>query len=125
MYVVPDRMKYIDYTDPYDIAPASFMLSKYAEYLVLFVSNTINITFELAKPPNPPQWKAILDPLETTTWMALMLAFVSATFFLTLISKPSWNNNPHIGVFDCKIQKLNVLYFSISQYLLQCLSSVL
>ena len=28
LFVVPDRMKYIDYTDPYDIEPASFMLSK-------------------------------------------------------------------------------------------------
>ena len=37
LYVVPDRMKYIDYTDPYDIAPASFMLSKYTEYLGLFI----------------------------------------------------------------------------------------
>ena len=28
LFMVPDRMKYIDYTDPYMIEYASFMLSK-------------------------------------------------------------------------------------------------
>ena len=28
LYIVPDRMKYIDYTDPYDIEYACFMLAK-------------------------------------------------------------------------------------------------
>ena len=69
MFVVPDRMKYIDYTDPYDIEPASFMLSR----LQSIVMNYLNIfmTNASAKSPNPPQWKAILHPLQTSTWLCL------------------------------------------------------
>ena len=32
VYMIPDRMQYIDYTDPYLIEYASFMLSKISEF---------------------------------------------------------------------------------------------
>ena len=35
LFMVPDRMKYIDYTDPYMIEYASFMLSKKYFWILL------------------------------------------------------------------------------------------
>ena len=67
LFVVPDRMKYIDYTDPYMIEYASFMLSKKK----VFLNNLSRIIILLAKPPNPPQWFRILQPLQTSTWIGI------------------------------------------------------
>ena len=40
--MVPDRMKYIDYTDPYMIEYASFMLSK---YMVTYTTKLLPFSF--------------------------------------------------------------------------------
>ena len=58
-------MKYIDYTDPYMIEYASFMLSK------IFLILSFVIKDFLAKPPNPPQWLRILQPLQKSTWIGI------------------------------------------------------
>ena len=67
LFMVPDRMKYIDYTDPYLIEYASFMLSiRSFNCCVLFL-----LTIYSAKPPNPPQWLRILQPLQTSAWIGI------------------------------------------------------
>ena len=55
-----------------------------------------------AKPPTPPQWKALVWPLQTDTWLGLAAAFVSATLVLSALSRPRWNGNPHFEWADCK-----------------------
>ena len=67
LFMVPDRMKYIDYTDPYTIEYASFMLSMIFE-LFCFI---VKFKLSSAKPPNPPQWLRILQPLQTSTWIGI------------------------------------------------------
>ena len=44
----------------------------------------------------------MLWPLQTSTWLCLGAAFLSATLVLTLISRAPWNEDPHFDVFDCK-----------------------
>ena len=66
LFMVPDRMKYIDYTDPYLIEYASFMLSMISKF---FCSLLFKISS--AKPPNPPQWLRILQPLQTSAWIGI------------------------------------------------------
>ena len=82
--MVPDRMKYIDYTDPYMIEYASFMLSKYR------VTNTTKLYFHFhfsAKPPNPPQWLRILQPLQTSTWIGMNKTIVKLQTHLPILRK--------------------------------------
>ena len=59
-------MKYIDYTDPYMIEYASFMLS-----IIFFIFSFAIKDCLLAKPPNPPQWLRILQPLQQSTWIGI------------------------------------------------------
>ena len=42
LFMVPDRMKYIDYTDPYTIEYASFMLSMIFELFCFIVKTLVS-----------------------------------------------------------------------------------
>ena len=62
-----------------------------------------------AKPPTPPQWKALVWPLQTDTWLGLGIAFVSATLFLSALSRASGNGNPHFEWADCKSTRFQMV----------------
>ena len=60
------------------------------------------LLYPAAKPPTPPQWKALVWPLQTDTWLGLGAAFISATLVLSALSRPGWNGNPHFEWADCE-----------------------
>ena len=101
MYVYYFRMKYIDYTDPYDIEYACFMLSK---------------------PPPIPQWQAITHPLHLYTWLAVFAAFITVTIVLAGMTRGDWNEDPHFQVAHCKILSMHINQsFSFLQLQILCL----
>ena len=69
MFMIPDRMKYIDYTIPYTIDHASFMLSKFSYNTILGTRYVYYSKLFPEKPPVPPQWMRIFTPLQKSTWL--------------------------------------------------------
>ena len=115
LYIIPDRarsqrirnkniivvyaawFRIIDYTDPYDIEYACFMVSK---------------------PPPLPQWQALTTPLQPPVctvynmqrfsyfnqiiqvWLATMLSFVIVTVTYALLTRQSWSKDPRFAFVD-------------------------
>ena len=72
------------------------MLRKY------FLKLDLELFLHSAKPPKPPQWQAILQPLQTSTWLCLLGTFLTMTILLSLISKARWNEDTKFDYLDCK-----------------------
>ena len=131
LYIIPDRARFeieifihldlsnhdfltsrlIDYTDPYDIEYACFMLSK---------------------PPPLPQWQALTTPLQPPVcifflfehfcvdlfatlkvWLATLLSLVIVNIAFALLTQPDWSKEPKFGFIDSK-SKTHVLLFGFS-----------
>ena len=118
--MVPDRMKYIDYTDPYLIEYASFMLSMIFELFCFIHCQVKTFISQTSQPPSVAENSSTSSNIhmdredkQKMTFrenilkiiLALFTAILSTTLFLSLISKASWNNNPHFGFSDCKLKK--------------------
>ena len=47
------------------------------------------------------QWRAIIYPLQSETWLAVFATFLTVTFFLALVTRVQWNQDPEFEVYHC------------------------
>ena len=47
------------------------------------------------------QWRAIIYPLQSETWLAVFATFLTVTLFLALVTRVYWNQDPEFEVYHC------------------------